>query len=882
MRKCFVIAVLTICILFTLCIISPSDHAKASDIPTYQFTMNTGEEKTFTNAWDYNILSTTWTTSSSNFIIVSGSTTRSCKIKALNSGTGTLIFKCWYRQPTLVWDDYWMQMRPGFDDMLYVAFYEITIKQTATSVSLPNQKSAIVGDKFSLIAQVAPSAVTTALTWSSSNEKIATVTDGVVSTLATGAADITVHTSNGLTATCKVSVAELPTPDLDKAVSLQYNTIVFTWKSVSQADGYMIFRKQGQEDWKNLASVNKDTLAYKDETAVCGQTYFYTVAAYRNIGSSKTNSKCNANGVSAMARPATPEVCDPFVKDGSTNIYLKWKNVAGAEIYNIYRSGLQNGSYTKIADTTALEYTDTTVEKGKTYYYRVSACKQVEKVIIQSLQSKPKQVKAEVVIIQGKAVSAGYNSIQVSWDKATGAGGYLILRATEENGKYTSVERLTGNGSVTYTDQKLNSGTTYWYKIRTFTKSNAGNIYGSYSMAVSATTSLGGSLISAESRSYDSILLTWEKTVGATGYEVFRSESKTGTYTKIGTFTARTYTDKGLELKKYYYYKVKPLRNADGKLMYGALSDVAYARPEPGTPSLDVSETDKQGVIIKWSKVTGATGYVVYRATSDGGSYEKVKVLASELPRTYTETGIPMGVRYYYKVRAFVKLNDVNNYGNYSDVKSGMGIPQRPDTINAKSTGSKSVKISWWNVPGSKGANIYQATDPDGPYTRVYNAPYTRSSPLEDDHIYSCTLSNLDPGKKYYYHMKAYIIVNGSVVEGIASNVCDVVPQPNAVVDLFVNYSNNSGNQYCMIIHIRADEKCEGYEIYRAEGESNDFIQVGTLKDERSTTSSYIGYYDPVTSNDINKYKYMIRPYITWQGNKVFGPYSKIVQWINN
>ncbi|MBQ6326979.1 MAG: Ig-like domain-containing protein, partial [Clostridia bacterium] len=61
-----------------------------------------------------------------------------------------------------------------------------------------------------LKAAVSPSGAKTKLTWSSSNEKVAKVTqNGVVSALKKGSATITVKTSNGLKATCKITV---PTP----------------------------------------------------------------------------------------------------------------------------------------------------------------------------------------------------------------------------------------------------------------------------------------------------------------------------------------------------------------------------------------------------------------------------------------------------------------------------------------------------------------------------------------------------------------------------------------------------------------------------------------------------------------------------------------------
>lgn len=72
----------------------------------------------------------------------------------------------------------------------------------------PTTGSVTVGEQLTLTATVAPSDATNkAVTWSSSDDTIATVTDGVVTGVAAGDATITVTTVDGsFTATCGVTV----------------------------------------------------------------------------------------------------------------------------------------------------------------------------------------------------------------------------------------------------------------------------------------------------------------------------------------------------------------------------------------------------------------------------------------------------------------------------------------------------------------------------------------------------------------------------------------------------------------------------------------------------------------------------------------------------
>ena len=81
-------------------------------------------------------------------------------------------------------------------------------------IQLNKKKATLtIGKKLTLKATVNPEDAVTTLTWYSSNKKVATVSSkGVVKAIRKGTAVITVETSNGLKASCKITVkAPLPT-----------------------------------------------------------------------------------------------------------------------------------------------------------------------------------------------------------------------------------------------------------------------------------------------------------------------------------------------------------------------------------------------------------------------------------------------------------------------------------------------------------------------------------------------------------------------------------------------------------------------------------------------------------------------------------------------
>ena len=88
-----------------------------------------------------------------------------------------------------------------------------TVAPAPSEIKLNKTKATVVvGGTLSLVAKVKPSNAKTTLKWSSSNTKVATVSDsGKVKAISKGTATITVKTANGKKATCKITVPKAPT-----------------------------------------------------------------------------------------------------------------------------------------------------------------------------------------------------------------------------------------------------------------------------------------------------------------------------------------------------------------------------------------------------------------------------------------------------------------------------------------------------------------------------------------------------------------------------------------------------------------------------------------------------------------------------------------------
>ena len=89
----------------------------------------------------------------------------------------------------------------------------------------------------------------------------------------------------------------------------------------------------------------------------------------------------------------------------------------------------------------------------------------------------------------------------------------------------------------------------------------------------------------------------------------------------------------------------------------------------PQAPTLTATAGAKKAT-LKWNKQTGATGYVVYMATTKSGKYTKATTLKGNSKVSFTKTGLTKGKTYYFKVCAYTTVGGKTVYGAASAVKA--------------------------------------------------------------------------------------------------------------------------------------------------------------------------------------------------------------------
>ena len=159
--------------------------------------------------------------------------------------------------------------------------------------------------------------------------------------------------------------------------------------------------------------------------------------------------------------------------------------------------------------------------------------------------------------------------------------------------------------------------------------------------------------------------LTWTAVSDASSYKVWRREGLTGLWILQKTTTAKSYKDTKAIAGKTYYYKVEAVCKLDSKA--NSVSAVKNCKCILVKPTVTISNATKGKLKLTWKKVTGATTYEVYRATSKYGKYTLKKTTSNQ---SYTNSSLTKGKTYYYKVRAVRKNGTKKVTSAYSAIKS--------------------------------------------------------------------------------------------------------------------------------------------------------------------------------------------------------------------
>ncbi|MCD7880901.1 MAG: hypothetical protein LUG47_04385 [Clostridiales bacterium] len=462
--------------------------------------------------------------------------------------------------------------------------------------------------------------------------------------------------------------------------------IQVTWTKDAAATGYRIFRRASDESSSTALTdiTSGSTSTYIDTTVESGKTYYYSVRAYYGSSLSKdknysTNNWSSYKNSSTICFVETPQLVSP--NSESNGMRVAWQEVSGASGYLVYRKSKTATSWTQIANISngsTTSYLSTGVKHNDTYYYTVRAyIKDSSGNISYSYWQTP----STAYTYHGLAtttVKTEASGIRITWTLASKATGYRVYRKV--NGKVVPIANISasslasGATTASYLDSSANltSGTTYQYTVRTYYGSESitsakidklNNWSGyTYKSIVYLSTPTMSSTVQNNATDTNGIKVTWGKVTGAAGYYVYRRTSTSGKWSIIATINSGStvvYLDTSvtsLSAGTTCYYTVVAFSSGKtGSSYYDTTGSLCIYLPMP--EDLSVGAPSSSGTTITWSKVNGATSYIVYRRKNGSSSWTNLKTVTTN---SYTDTTVTSKSTLYFYTIVAVATTTVN------------------------------------------------------------------------------------------------------------------------------------------------------------------------------------------------------------------------------
>ena len=355
------------------------------------------------------------------------------------------------------------------------------------------------------------------------------------------------------------------------------------------------------------------------------------------------------------------------------------------------------------------------------------------------------------VIATGMGDYTGYTSKNFTITKRAIAGGTVSVASSVS---FTG-SNITPSVTVKVAGRTLTSGTDYTVSYSNNKNVGTSNVYvygkGNYSGSLSAKFDIvpAKQQIQKLETKYKGFYIDWAQKGSATGYDVEYSVNANMSGAVSKHLTANkpdTLTVSGLSGDKTYYVRVRSYTNVNGKVYYGAWSDIKSIK----TANNDITKSTVSGISTK-----AFTGKAITQNVT-------VKV-----GNTVLKNGTDYTVSYSNNKKvgkATVKITGKGKYGGV--ITKTFKINPAKQEIQKLTAKSKAFFVDWAQKGSATGYEIQYAT----------NSKFTSAKKvtITNNKTDKTTVSKLSANKKYYVRVRSYTTVGGTKYYGAWSAVKNV------------------------------------------------------------------------------------------------------------
>ena len=650
----------------------------------------------------------------------------------------------------------------------------VTVTNIAEKIDVPSSETVSRGTSKQLTLTTTPSPTSSNVTWSSSDESIATVDEnGVVTGIAKGTVTVKAQTDNGLYDTCTVTV-NAPVVSLQfeknemaiyKGDTEQLNLVkdpADTSDSISYSSSY-----------SSVATVSSSGLI----TAKAAGTATITATASSGI---KTTCKVKVLDYPTIVTGVTLDKTEYDLKTGemfqlkatvtpnnATNPAITW-----ASTDETVATVNKDGRVTAVGAGKSLITAES--ENGIIAYCTVNvtgvASTNISKIYVpQILATDEEYVDVPVMIENNPGIN--FASIKILYDNSN-MEAQSITNGTVFDSVMGSIEDSCVKLYFTSSGDKSSDGVLAMirFKVQRVQQEQSyllevcyypGEIRNENSSSVAFNLSdgkLGVPACSHKSTEIEGVLESTCTSNGYTGDEVCINCNyvvKTGEVVSMKQHSWKFVTDReatyGTVGQKSLHCSVCGTRQEGSEI---EIPKLICSLSAPKTVTAQLYGYDD--IIVSWSKVEGASGYAVYYKNSSETKYSLIRTVSTSIKRA----NLSDGVEYTIKVIPYIKENGEYYNSNNNRITSLYTLKKLTTPKVAKVSASY-VKVSWKNISGESGYQIARSKYSNKNYSIVKTVSYK----------YSSAKIKTVKKKTYYYKVRAYKTVNGKKIYGPWSSV---------------------------------------------------------------------------------------------------------------
>ena len=460
----------------------------------------------------------------------------------------------------------------------------------------------------------------------------------------------------------------------------------------------------------------------------------------------------------------------------------------------------------------------------------------------------------------------GTKKISLRWQEIPGfaAAGYAVFRALDREGPFAMLGQ---SDTQEYTDQNVDSGTIYYYKVRGFDKSGRPS---QFTAVMSASTDFSPNppiIIKTEGRA-KSIQIIWVPSPAKSGdksqlagYKIYRSKNEEASYKELRKLASSElkysrdgkiyYQDKEVSDSETFYYKIIAFNEK------GVESD--FCHPIKGTslsilPAITATGNLIREVKLSWRNNASAiiAAFNIYRSAKADSDFVKIKQVSSSggdgSNFTYSdEDELGDKIKYFYRITI---EDDWGAETSPSPIASAItrDIPPQNQKLKARGGLVKKIELSWIAATQEEieGYNIYCSTQKDGKPALLKKIPGRENISYVDKYcsneIFGAALTD---NTTYYYRLTTY---NKKSVESLPDSAfAKTKPCPQKTTG--IKGISFKPREVPLTWEANPEKDIKTYHIYRSLEDKDDFGKVGTS--EKTT-------YVDAGLNDGVKYSYKI------------------------